>query len=63
MGDGVQQSIEKVDRLGGTVAAGNLQGFVEDDGEGGSLEADHLGHGHAHQVAVNGGHAFQTPVF
>src|ERR1035441_7691268 len=61
-GDCIQHSVEEVDGLGGGVAAADFKGFVDDDGEGRSLEAQHLAHGHAEQVAIHGRHTLQAPV-
>ena len=62
-GDGVQDAVEEVDGLGTGVAAADFEGLVDDDGKGRALEAKQLGYGHAQQIAIDGGHAFQAPVF
>jgi len=46
-GDGVEDTVEKVDGLGGAEAAGDFERLVDDDGEGRGFEADQLGDGHA----------------
>src|SRR5260370_23901504 len=61
-GDGVEDSVEEVDGLGGGVAAADFEGFVNDDGGWGVGEADHLCDGSADEIAVNDGHAFDAPV-
>src|ERR1039457_5492076 len=61
-GDGVEHSVEEVDGLGGGEAAADLQGFVDDDGEGSGFEAEHLADGHAQQIAVDGRHTLDAPV-
>ena len=61
-GDGVEDAVEEVDGLGSGVAAGDFEGLVDDDGDGGVGEAEHLGDGGAEQVAVDDGHALDAPV-
>src|SRR6266436_10435036 len=60
--DGVEDSVEEVDGLGGGVAAADFEGLVDDDGGGGVGEADHLGYGGADEVAVDDCHALDAPV-
>src|SRR3981081_728836 len=60
--DGVENSVEEVDGLGGGVAAADFEGFVDDDGGWGVGVADHLGDGGADEVAVDDGHALDAPV-
>src|SRR5258708_7053159 len=61
-GDGVEDSVEEVDGLGGGVAAAYFEGLVNDDGGGGVGVADHLGDGSADEVAVDDSHALDAPV-
>src|ERR1700722_16336043 len=61
-GYGVEDSVEEVDGLGGGVAAGYFEGLVDDDGGGGGGGAEHVGDGGADEVAVDDGHALDTPV-
>lgn len=56
-GDAAENAVEEVDGLQDGAAAADFERFVDDDGEGRSLEADHLGDSHAKQVAVDSGHA------
>src|SRR5208282_6624607 len=61
-GDGVEDSVDELDGLGGGEAAGDLQRFVDDDGARGFGEAEEFGYAGAQDVAIDGCHALQAPV-
>src|ERR1700729_2228671 len=61
-GDSVEDSVEEGDGLGCGIAAGDVEGLVDDDGCGSVGKAEHLGDGGAEEVAVDDGHALDAPV-
>jgi hypothetical protein len=60
--DGVENAIEKVNGLGSGVAAADLESLVNDDRKRRPFEAQQFGDSHAQQIAIDGGHAIDTPV-
>ena len=61
-GYGVEDSVQKVNRLWSGVAASYFEGLVDDDGARGVGVFEELGDGGAEEVPVNYGHAFDAPV-
>jgi hypothetical protein len=61
-GYGVEDSVEEVDGLGGSIAAGYFETLVDDDGPWGHGVFEEFGDGCAKEVAVDDGHALDAPV-
>ena len=59
--DGVEDAVDEGDGVVAGVAAGELEGFVDDDG-GGEGALHEFKDSEAEDVAIDGGHAFEAPM-
>jgi len=62
-GYGVENAIDELDGFGSGEAASDFERFVDDDRARRLGEAEEFGDSGAQDIAIDGGHAFEAPMF
>jgi hypothetical protein len=61
--EAVEDAVDEAGGLGGAVAFGEFEGFVDGDLDGDIVAVVHFVDAEAEDVAIDGGHAVEAPVF